>query len=602
MVGCTDHAAEPAYPPVEIGGADVEGLVWTVRAGLSIRGRVVDREDRPVRAAVYAAPISGGMRAPGGVAQTEDDGRFVLKGLLPGKHRVMAHAQDHVPPDPVEVELADERAPEVTIVVDSGGTIEGSVTDEDQRPVAGADIMVMGQGPGMFGPPVKSLADGSFVLKGLAPGECRVWAAPGGSSMMPPPGPIGEGLPGVAVTVKAGATARVRLVVERQGGEISGRVVDESGKPVTDAFIDADREPEGAGAPSAPPRPPWGAWSNTPVLTDPEGEFVIGKLSQGTYTVHAYRRGGGSAFVEHVKVGGTVTLTIRQTGTISGTLSAPGGAPPDQFTIRVVSPAAAFFRSESFVFSGGAFTISDLPEGKFEVSADAREGTATAEVALAQGEHRSGVVLTLAARVAVKGEVVSLEDGSPMAGVSVRAFPHGGMGPPAPMQEDNVTDPAGHFEIAHVPAGPIMIIAMPADPMTSEHDVAAVPVEVAAGAVTDVGKIFMAKRRLPRDELPGDLGFSLKELPDPQLTGRTCEVATVVPSGPAAAAGLRVGDVIVSVDGYDITGKLSYLYGPLATVPEGTTVTLGLARGASVAIVAAKMASPPGPPPPPPGP
>jgi hypothetical protein len=422
------------------------------------------------------------------------------------------------------------------------------------------------------------------------------------------------------VTIKAGTTARVQLVVERQGGEISGRVVDQGGKPVTDAFIDAVRGHEGAAAPSSGPMamPSMGPWSNAPVLTDPEGEFVIGNLSQGVYTVRAHRRGGGSGSVEQVKVGATVTITIQQTGSIAGTLSAPGGGPPDQFTIRLVNHAAPFFRHESFLFTGGAFSISDLPEGKYELSVEAAEGTASAEITLASGEQRTGVALMLSGRAAVKGQVVSLEDGAPMVGVSLQAIPRSGMGGPGPMMESNVTDNTGHFELTQVPAGAVMLMAMPADPMTSERDPAAVPVDVLPGAVTDVGRILVAKRRLKMGDMPGDLGFSLKQPTSPaDMFTRSLEVSEVRPDGPAAAAGLRVGDMIVSVDGYDVSGKMGYLFGTLSTVREGTRVTFGVARGASIAIVAAKMsvdpnmphpgapypgAPPPEAPPPPPPP
>jgi len=599
MVHCQDHASEPSYPAVEVGEADVEGLVWTVRAGLSLRGRVVDREDKPVRAAVHAVPVEMSMMRSGAVAQSEDDGSFVLRGLLPGKHGVTAYSNAHVRPEPVQVELVDERTPEVTLVMDSGGSIEGTVTDEDRRPIAGAEIMVMAQQPGWGGPPSRSLADGTFVIKGVPPGAYRVWAMQGGTGMpLRTPGQAGEGEPGVAVTVKAGAGARVSLVVERQNGEIHGRVVDESGAPVADAFVDAHREPEGADAPGAPPRPPLppgGMWSNTPVLADPDGEFVVGNLSQGTYSVQAYRRGGGSAVVEHVKVGATVTITIQQTGAVSGTVSGPGGAPPDQFTIRIMGGEAPFFRHEIFAFTDGAWTMSDLPAGKYEIAADAPEGTATAEVTLAQGEQRSGVALALAGRIAIQGQVVSLQDGAPMAGVTVRAFPRvGGMGP-TPMQEHNVADAAGRFRVERVPAGPLMVMLMPVDPMRSEHDPAMVPVEVQPGGVTDVGRLFMAKRRVKPGEIPGDLGFMIEPPLSPMdMSTKPHKVAQVRPDGPAVAAGLQVGDVIVSVDGHDVTGKMGYLYGPLIQVPEGTRVTLGLARGASVAIVAAAMALPPG--------
>ncbi|WP_438035589.1 carboxypeptidase regulatory-like domain-containing protein [Sorangium sp. So ce204] len=600
MVLCQDHASEPAYPAVEVGEADVEGLVWTVRAGLSLRGRVVDREDKPVRAMVHASPTDiGGMQPmhPGPVGQSDDDGRFVLRGLLPGKHRVMAHSNDHIPPEPVMVELVDERAPGITLVMDSGGRVEGTVTDEDRRPVAGADVMLSAQQPGWGGPPRKSLADGTFVIKGVAPGAYRIWAMQGGMPMRAK-GQAGGGDPGVAVTVKAGAAARVSLVVERQNGEIHGRVVDGSSRPVADAFVNVQREPEGAGGPGAPtppPPPPESVGPYAPVLTDPDGEFVIGNLGRGTYTVQAQRRGGGRAAVEHVEIGGTVTLMIQETGTVSGAVSGPGGAPPDQFTIRVTGREAPFFRNESFSFTDGAWTMSDLPAGKYDLAADAPEGTATGEVTLAQGEQRSGVVLTLAGRVALRGQVVSLEDGAPMAGVTVHAYPRAGGMAPSPVQQHEVTDGAGHFHLERVPRGPLALMLMPADPMSSPFDAAMIPVDVQPGAETDVGRLLMAKRRVKYDEPPGDLGFTVEPPRSPMESAmRPHKVVEVRRDGPAAAAGLQVGDVIVSVDGHDVTGKLGYLVGPLLRVPAGTRVTLGLSRGARVALVAAAMPPPPG--------
>ncbi len=66
-------------------------------------------------------------------------------------------------------------------------------------------------------------------------------------------------------------------------------------------------------------------------------------------------------------------------------------------------------------------------------------------------------------------------------------------------------------------------------------------------------------------------------------------VAVVRPGGPAAAAGLQVGDEIVSVDGHDVTGPRTYLHGSLTHALPEATITLGLARGVTVPIVVGKQ-------------
>ncbi|WP_437624264.1 carboxypeptidase regulatory-like domain-containing protein [Sorangium sp. So ce1151] len=606
LVICAQHLSEPTYPALEVGDSDVEDLVWTVRAGLTIRGRVVDSDKNPVRAQVhaYAPAMMGARGASGSIDSTEADGTFALKGLSPAKYMVMARPVSQAEPEPVEVELRDDHAPEVTIVVDRGGAIEGTVTDEDGKLVAGVDISIVGTQPGaavgmmMRPPPIRmatSLDDGSFAQAGLPPGDYRVSVSEG--PPVPVPGPPGAEPPGVRARVEAGKSARVTLVAARRNGEIHGRVVDEIGEPVTDAFVHAERETEGPTRPGASNagRARWGALSRSAVLTDPEGEFALGSLRQGAYTVHAYRNGGGEAFVEHVSPGDSVTVTLKPAGAISGTLTVASGKVPEQFTVHAADQASMLFRSESFAFTGGAFTIGDLPEGKYEVSTATPEGTATVEISLAPGEQRTGVVLALVPLASVKGQVVSLDDGAPVAGVRIDVVPRKGMAAPRHgFRNDELSDASGRFEVKQTPSGPVVLLCMPSDPMSSPYYAAVLPVEAQPGAVTDVGRVVLPRRRTKPGDEPGDLGFAIKEVggPDVDLTAQTFEVSEVRPRGPAALAGLQVGDVVVSVEGHDVRGKMGYLYRPLTTVPAGTQVTLGLSRGGSVSITAGKLQMP----------
>jgi C-terminal processing protease CtpA/Prc len=82
--------------------------------------------------------------------------------------------------------------------------------------------------------------------------------------------------------------------------------------------------------------------------------------------------------------------------------------------------------------------------------------------------------------------------------------------------------------------------------------------------------------------LTGDLGYATKhEEPGADPDHARFDVVLVRPNGPAAKAGLAVGDEIVSVDGYDVVGSYGYLYHALTRVPEGTVLKLGLKSGAS---------------------
>lgn len=496
-VDCTDKVSEEHYPPLTISEAaePEEEPVWTVHDGARIRGRAVDHEDKPVHAQISARMKVSDPRGPRawGNGATRADGTFTVEGLVPGTYVVEADAYGLPSPEPATVELIAGQTPEVKFVFDRGGDIAGTVVDEDRQPVAGVEVEP--HGPKYhWGSETHSSADGSFTIKGLAPGEYRVTARRGSTRLRAP----GEGendRPGVLVTVSAGKVAHVKLVIERHAGEIQGRVLDETGAPATDAFIDAERESEDPDeAEGSARRSIHSSWNQSPVLTDLEGKFTLRGLARGRYTLRAYRHSGGEALMEHVRLGANVALTIRKTAAISGTVTARG-APLDRFTVEIADKEAGVSRSESFFRTGGAWKLDDLPAGKYEIFADAPEGMATGKAVLADGRSAEGIALSLAPYATVHGQVVARDDGAPVPGIRVyvRSTKEGFSFSPAASYEDVITDASGHFEVKRVVVGPIGLFLMPTDRDESAFSFTSTAAEATEGD-TDIGQQRISRK------------------------------------------------------------------------------------------------------------
>jgi S1-C subfamily serine protease len=145
--------------------------------------------------------------------------------------------------------------------------------------------------------------------------------------------------------------------------------------------------------------------------------------------------------------------------------------------------------------------------------------------------------------------------------------------------------------VEHVPAGKIRIMVMPQSfDMDDEYGfVWGAVAEAKAGEVTELPPIKMVKRRTDRQGRGGDLGFKIKEGDaEKEFHEIPLEVAFIRPGGPAAQTDLKVGDIITAVDGHDVSGENHYLYPGLTHVPEGTTLSFTLERGATVKITAGK--------------
>lgn len=592
-VQCDGYRAKDSYEAVVVADKDVTGLVWEVEPGAKVTGRVLSKAGQPIEDARVSARMTGGAardKGGWGYDRTLPDGTYTLSGLRAGMYKLeVSTHKGAAPADGYKVEVKDGATVQQDLVLEETGTIKGTVVDGDGKPVAGVEVNtknLSGTTAWSYGNNNKSDENGAFTLEGLKPGEYKVVAARGWSTQLRRPGTTDNTEQGERVTVRANQPATVRLVIEAQTGVITGTVVDAAGAPVSDAFISAARESDAAGAQQTASQQTRWSFDDKPVLTNTDGTFTLTKLSPGNYTVRAHRKGGGEAFAEHVAVGGTATLKITPVGSISGTVA--GGAEEVRITLR--DPATGYTRHESFFRTAGRYTLADLPKGKFQLSASAAIGSAQTEIALAEGERKTDVNLTLARLVTLTGRVVIHGTTTGVAGMIVYARPAlGGASSTWSSDDDRefITDEQGRFTIKNVQTGKL---ALRGYAKAGINDSAYAPLStvrtVTGSGTVDVGDLPVLKKRLRDGEPAGKLGIRFAEPPPTTAPdARALEISWLDPTGPAAKSELAVGDVITSVDGIDVTGGNIASYASLIRAPPGTKLSFGTKRGATVIVV-----------------
>ena len=152
--------------------------------------------------------------------------------------------------------------------------------------------------------------------------------------------------------------------------------------------------------------------------------------------------------------------------------------------------------------------------------------------------------------------------------------------------EPNVTDDSGAFVIERAPRGRIRVRGFPKDWSDSDYNISAVI--LTPGPDGDLGDVPIFKKRVKRGDAIGELGIHFADQPEETLPDdHEMKVSWIDPQGPAAKVDLKVGDIVTTVDGIDVTGASSSNAWSLVRAAPGTKISLGLARGTSVTIVLA---------------
>ena len=284
------------------------------------------------------------------------------------------------------------------------GRLAGRVTVEGAgTPIPGARVMLIpnGRPSGPFGMPPQATTDqeGRFAFERLAPGEYRLDVQKTGFAPLFSPG----ARPGT-IQVAAGQTVDGVRVQLQKGGVITGKVLDPSGEPFTDARVMAMRRTNGLAA-GAPPRflpaPMQGAQQ-----TNDLGEFRLSGLASGEYDVAAMRSGAfgpvtapasnGSArtaltttfypgttdpagaqsimVAAGAEVGNLVfTMQAAPAFRVSGLVVDENGTPVARAMVMLMSdPRSGMFpgpAGNTQTQEDGRFVIGDVPAGSYRITA-----------------------------------------------------------------------------------------------------------------------------------------------------------------------------------------------------------------------------------------
>jgi protocatechuate 3,4-dioxygenase beta subunit len=588
---CQDEVPEDEYDDVEV-QADVTDATWTVTTGQLLRGKVVDENGdgvEEVSVSLRQKNLKGRKSSSREWARTEADGSFLVTGLKEGTFNLLLYSQTHAAPkDPTEVTIPHKE--EIVLTVNGGATVTGRVVDRDGKVVSKATVRAQGES-WSWGDSATSNDNGEFRITGLRPGSYRVTANKGWFDTMLGPGQTDDDTIGTKVALRQGDTKEIEVMVAARSGSITGTVRDSQGDAVTDAFIVHQRESTATGTNASRGRRllRW-TWGKKPALTDMDGNFTLTELAPGTYTIRAYRKGGGEAWAERVAVGASTSMVLETTGVIKGTVALASGGAPARFSIIVEDKETGFKRKEKFFRTKVEFRLSEVQAGNFTVSADSPEGNSETKLELTAGATQD-VTLEIKGHGTIVGRIIDLETGKPVSRMEASASVSGYVRARSSAKgQKNVSGEDGTFTIENAPAGTISVSIWPVDWQTGDYSYASAYGELAPGQTLDVGDLRVVKRRVGRTDRGGYLGITYKDSPpDIDLDKRVLEIALLAPNGPAVESGLEVGDIVVSVNGHDVTGRNNYLYHPLSRVPSGTVVEIGVKRGETFEIEAANQ-------------
>jgi hypothetical protein len=411
--------------------AQTDGGTITLQPAASVSGRLMIAESN--RPAAGVEVLVGSQRTGSERAVTDANGNFVAQRLGSGTYSVAISPLDPIGKEYVAVALTDlavgsgENVTGKDLSLIRGGIIRGRVFVEGtSRPVAG--VQINGYGPahprGASGVQTTTTDESGIYIQRVAPGENLV-----GYSSLVPAGAREPDPRNRAVTVAAGETVTVDFVLPASPGmPVSGRVVDDQGRPVPRAIVSAERSSAQMLAPSLTAK------------SDAQGRFTFDTL-EAQSILRASK--GRSSTTQQVRItsgnANNITLVLSRNDTVPVVVRAvqEDGTPIPAAKVSLIS-----MHGRSGISTPSDDRLTDV-EGytRFSLKSDSNTvvsinapgfGNGQKQLTLTPGKTNEFAITLPKADQSIAGMVVD-EKGEPIPGISVTVDGGGnGHGPPPP--------------------------------------------------------------------------------------------------------------------------------------------------------------------------
>ncbi len=490
-------------------------------------------------------PREGGlMAAP--PAPTDDawisrsDGVFRAEPVTPGRIQVLVRHPAFVDGSSDLFTLSPGGEVKVTIVLRSGGSLEGRVVEEDRTPVAGARIELVAM-VGSLERTTFAADDGTFAFASV-PDEVLISV-----SRADAPADVVARL---VTTVNERGRNEVEIVLPKAREGMKLRVTDDRGYPLDRVEVHVTSlELE------VPLR--------RTVFTDDDGLSEVPGAYELPLRLLLSRPGKAPRSQVVASAPHELTVVLAEGKRALGVVTGRGGRDWIEGADVVVYTTAGQKRTQSN--EEGSFEIADLPAGRVRI-AISHEGYAPLETTAQIGDDASRPTelgqFDLSAAGVVEGTVVDDED-EPIAGARVARNSVPSYLPLGPLPPGIVvTDRQGRFVLAGLPEGNVALEAFLAD--RGRGNVENVP--VFADRTTSRVKIVLPPSEDEKKEVRGS-GSVAVTLGERNESGPAAIVIVMVaPGSEAESSGLLPGDQVLEVNGRkvrSIEGTRRALTGPL---------------------------------------